>query len=142
MIEFRDGAVLAQMGHPDMREPIQFALSFPERLPLDNRKPDFAQIGSLTFQKPDTGRFPALDIAYRAIARGGNIPCAMNAANEAAVAAYLHDKIGFYDISDIVEQCIEEEDFTADPDLDCILDTNERSYGRACELIERKGRRG
>ena len=141
MIESRDGAVLAQMGHPDMREPIQFALSFPERLPLDNRKPDFAQIGSLTFQKPDTGRFPALDIAYRAIARGGNIPCAMNAANEAAVAAYLHDRIGFYDISDIVEQCIEEEDFTADPDLDCILDTNERSYRRACELIDRKGRR-
>ncbi len=138
MIEFSDGAVLAQMGHPDMREPIQFALSFPERLTLDNRKPDFAEIGSLTFQEPDTSRFPALALAYRAIGRGGNIPCAMNAANEAAVAAYLPDRISFYDISDIVERCMEEEDFIAEPDLDCILDTNARSFRRACSLIERK----
>ena len=138
MIEFSDGAVLAQMGHPDMREPIQFALSFPERLTLDNRKPDFAEIGSLTFQEPDTSRFPALALAYRAIGRGGNIPCAMNAANEAAVAAYLQDRISFYDISDIVERCMEEEDFTAEPDLDCILDTNARSFRRACSLIQRK----
>ncbi|MBQ6086635.1 MAG: 1-deoxy-D-xylulose-5-phosphate reductoisomerase [Bacteroidales bacterium] len=138
MIEFSDGAVLAQMGHPDMREPIQFALSFPERLTLDNRKPDFAEIGSLTFQEPDTSRFPALALAYRAIGRGGNIPCAMNAANEAAVAAYLQDRISFYDISDIVERCMEEEDFIAEPDLDCILDTNARSFRRACSLIERK----
>ncbi len=137
MIEFSDGAVLAQMGHPDMREPIQFALSFPERLPLNNRKPDFAQIGSLSFQSPDTSRFPALALAYKAIARGGNIPCAMNAANEAAVAAYLKDEISFYDISDIVERCIEEESFTAEPDLDCILDTNERAFERARDLIQR-----
>jgi len=87
MIEFDDGAVIAQLGHPDMREPIQFALAFPERLSLNNKKLDFAQLGNLSFEKPDIDKFPCLNLAFKAIAKGGNIPCAMNAANEAAVAA-------------------------------------------------------
>ena len=84
MVEFADGAVIAQMGHPDMREPIQYALSFPERLTLDNKKLNFAELGSLTFEKPDLDKFPCLALAFEAIGCGGNIPCAMNAANEAA----------------------------------------------------------
>lgn len=124
MVEFEDGAVIAQMGHPDMREPIQLALSFPERLPLDNRKLDFATLGALTFEKADTGRFPMLALAYEALARGGNIPCAMNAANEVAVAAYLQDKIGFYDIYSIVERAVTGTDFVVDPSLDDIFATD------------------
>ena len=137
MVEFEDGAVLAQLGHPDMREPIQLALSFPERLSLNNRKLDFAQLGSLTFSVPDTGKFPALALAFEALRRGGNIPCALNAANEAAVAAYLQDRIGFYDISAIAEECIDGADFVANPTLDDIFATNDEVFAHANELISR-----
>ncbi len=124
MVEFEDGAVIAQMGWPDMREPIQFALSFPHRLSLSNRKLDFASIGSLTFSDADTGRFPLLGLAYEALARGGNIPCAMNAANEVAVAAYLQDRISFYDIYSVVEKAVAGTDFVANPSLEDIFDTD------------------
>ena len=136
MVEFEDGAVLAQLGHPDMREPIQFALGFPERHPLGNRKLDFARLGALAFEKPDLERFPALGLAFEALRRGGNIPCALNAANEAAVAAYLAGRIGFYGISDIVEKCVLGADFAANPSLDDILATNAEVYARANALID------
>ena len=128
MVEFEDGAVLAQMGHPDMREPIQFALSFPDRLSLDNRKLDFPALGSLTFEEPDFGRFPCLGLAFDAIRRGGNIPCVMNAANEAAVAAYLGEKIAFYDIPDLIAACMDATPFIGAPSADDILDTNKTAY--------------
>ena len=137
MVEFEDGAVLAQLGHPDMREPIQLAIGFPERLPLNNRKLDFAQLGGLTFAAPDMEKFPALALAFEALRRGGNIPCALNAANEAAVAAYLQDRIGFYDISAIAEKCIDGADFVANPSLDDIFATNDEVFARANELISR-----
>ena len=137
MVEFCDGAVLAQLGCPDMREPIQLALSFPERLPLNNRKRDFASLGSLTFHSPDMDRFPALGLAYEALRRGGNIPCALNAANEAAVAAYLQDRIGFYDISAIVERCMAGAEFVAEPSLDAIFATNDETFARANEMISK-----
>ena len=135
MVEFEDGAVIAQLGHPDMREPIQFALSFPERLSLNNRKLDFAELGSLSFFAPDTDKFPALGLAFEAIRRGGNIPCALNAANEAVVAAYLHDRIGFYDMSEIVGECMAGAEFVADPSADDIFATNDEVFARANELI-------
>ena len=138
MVEFEDGAVLAQMGHPDMREPIQFALSFPERLALDNRKLDFASVGSLSFEKPDSGKFPCLELAFEAIKKGGNIPCAMNAANEAAVAAYLEDRIGFYDIPDIISRCMGEVSFIRKPDIGEILSTNDETYARAAEMCRQR----
>ena len=137
MVEFEDGAVIAQMGHPDMREPIQFAIGFPERLPLNNRKLDFATLGSLTFSAPDLDRFPALGLAFEAIRRGGNIPCVLNAANEAAVAAYLQDRIGFYDIPRIASECMEGAVFAADPSLDDIFATDDWAKRRANELIDR-----
>ena len=137
MVEFEDGAVIAQLGHPDMREPIQFALGFPERLPLNNRKLDFATLGSLTFAAPDHERFPALGLAFEAIRRGGNIPCVLNAANEAAVAAYLKDRIGFYDIPRIAQECMEGANFVANPSLDDIFATDEWAKVRANELIDR-----
>ena len=124
MVEFEDGAVIAQMGCPDMREPIGFALSFPARISVGNKKIDFASLGSLHFEAPDTERFPNLRLAYEAIERGGNAPCALNAANEVAVAAYLKGQIGFYDISRINEKCLLGLNFVAEPSLEDIFDTN------------------
>ena len=138
MIEYADGAVIAQLGHPDMREPIQYALSWPHRLPLNNRKLNFAELASMTFHAPDRNRFPALNLAYESLAKGGNMACIMNAANEAAVAAYLKDRIGFYDITDIVAETMAGVNFVASPDLDTIFQTNGEAYAKALELIDRK----
>ena len=135
MVEFHDGAVIAQMGCPDMREPIQFALGYPARLPLDNRKLDFAALGHIEFHEPDRDRFPALDIARMASDKGGNMPCIMNAANEVAVRAFLEDRIGFYDITDIVAECMDGVDFAASPDLASIYATDEAAKAKAAEII-------
>lgn len=140
MIEYADGSVIAQMGHPDMREAIQFAFSFPFRLPLNNKKLNFAELGTLTFSSPDKNRFPALDLAYSSLEMGGNMPCVMNAANEAAVNAFLQERIGFYDITDIVAECMDGADFVADPDLDTIFQTNEKTLADAAERIDRISR--
>lgn len=142
MIEFEDGAVIAQMASPDMREPIQFAIGFPERMPLGNRKLDFAALGSLSFQAPDTGKFPALLLAYEALDRGGNIPCALNAANEAAVEAFLHDRIPFYGISDIAAGCIAEAPFIKEPSLDDIFNTDREIRALARRKIEAMVKKG
>ena len=135
MVEFEDGAVIAQMASPDMREPIQFAIGFPERLPLSNKKLDFAELGSLSFFKPDLDRFPALGLAFKAIERGGNIPCVLNAANESAVAAFLRDEIPFYGISDIVGECMEKAPFIAEPTVEDIFATNSQARSDADRLI-------
>lgn len=124
MVEFEDGAVIAQLGCPDMREPIGFALSFPVRISVGNKKLDFAALGRLNFEEPDMDRFPNLRLAYEAIERGGNAPCALNAANEVAVAAYLKGDIGFYDISRINEKCLAGLNFAANPSLEDIFETN------------------
>ncbi len=135
MVEFEDGAVIAQMAEPDMREPIQFAIGFPERLPLGNKKLDFAKLGSISFFEPDLEKFPALRLAYEAISKGGNIPCALNAANESAVAAYLRDEIPFYGISDIVGECLERTNFIGEPTIDDIFQTNTQARAAADWLI-------
>ena len=135
MVEYADGSVIAQMGHPDMREAIQFAFSFPERLPLNNRKLNFSELGSLSFFEADQEKFPALALAYEALAKGGNLPCVMNAANEAAVAAFLDERIGFYDITRVVEECMQTADFAASPDIDNIFQTNEATLAKAGEII-------
>ena len=142
MIEYEDGSVIAQLACPDMREPIQFAIGFPERLPLANKKLDFAELGGITFFKPDTEKFPALALAYKAMERGGNIPCALNAANEAAVAAYLHDRISFYGITDIVGECIECTPFIKEPSVEDIFKTNEEIYSLAQRKIEGIAKKG
>jgi 1-deoxy-D-xylulose-5-phosphate reductoisomerase len=142
MVEYSDGSVIAQLGHPDMREPIQFALGWPFRLPLNNRKLNFAELGSITFHAPDKERFPALGLAYASLEKGGNMSCIMNAANEAAVAAYLRGEIGFYDITDIVSDCMNGSDFVANPDLETIFQTNDAVYAKAAEAaIKLSGRK-
>ena len=140
MVEYADGSVIAQMGHPDMREAIQFAFSFPERLTLDNVKLNFAEIGKLTFFAPDQEKFPALSLAYESLEKGGNMACIMNAANEAAVAAFLQERIGFYDITDVVKECMDGADFAANPSLDDIFETNETTLAKAEEIIRRISR--
>lgn len=136
MVEFEDGAVIAQMGHPDMREPIQFALSFPERLSLDNKKLDFAKLGNLSFEDPDFEKFPCLRLAFDAIEKGGNIPCAMNAANEAVVAAFLDEKIGYFQIAEVVSKIMDTTAFIETPSVEDILNTHEESIYRANEIIK------
>lgn len=133
MVEFADGAVIAQLGCPDMREPIQFALSFPDRLILDNKKLDFASLGTLIFEKPDMEKFPCLGLAFEAIGRGGNIPCVMNAANEAAVASYLRGEISFYDISDIISDCMAGAEFVENLTIDDLIAINDETYRIAAE---------
>ena len=134
MVEFADGAVIAQLGNPDMREPIQFALSFPERLTLNNKKLDFASLQGLTFEKPDMEKFPCLSLAFEAIRKGGNVPCAMNAANEAAVAAFLKDGIRFYDIPEIISACMAGVNFVEKPTVEDLLSTNAEVYRAAAEM--------
>lgn len=134
MVEFADGAVIAQLGNPDMREPIQFALSFPERLSLNNKKLDFASLQGLTFEEPDMEKFPCLSLAFEAIRKGGNVPCAMNAANEAAVAAFLKDGIRFYDIPEIISACMAGVNFVEKPTVEDLLSTNAEVYRAAAEM--------
>lgn len=125
MVEFEDGAVIAQLGSPDMREPIALALAYPRRLAINNKKLDFSQLGALSFEAPDLQRFPCLELAYEALRRGGNAPCALNAANELSVAAYLRGLIGFYDISRINEKCLEMLSFVQNPSIEDIFETNQ-----------------
>ncbi len=137
MVEYDDGAIMAQLGYPDMRQPIQLALAFPARLPLNNKKLDLTDLAQLNFYKPDFEKFPALGLAYEALEKGGNMGCIMNAANEAAVNAFLQERIGFYDITAIVSECMAGANFVANPSLDCILQTNEEALRMANELINK-----
>ncbi|MBO4340701.1 MAG: 1-deoxy-D-xylulose-5-phosphate reductoisomerase [Bacteroidales bacterium] len=134
MVEFEDGAIIAQLGMPDMRIPIQLALSYPRRLSLDGKRLDFRQLGALNFFEPDMEKFPCLALAFKSMERGGNIPCAMNAANEAAVAAYLKDRIGFYDIPDIVSRVMDGVKFVDNPSLEDIFETNAEAFALASSL--------
>lgn len=125
MVEFADGAIIAQLGCPDMREPIGLALSFPQRLTVGNKRVDFAALGKMTFEDADISRFPCLELAYESIRRGGNAPCALNAANEVAVAAYHKGLISFYDIAKINERCLLHGlNFVEQPSLEDIFQTN------------------
>ena len=127
MVEFEDGAVIAQLASPDMREPIGFALSFPQRISVGNKKLDFGELGRMTFENADPDRFPCLALAYEAIRRGGNAPCALNSANEVAVAAFLRGQIGFYDIARLCERALDGSDFVVDPSLADIFATHEQT---------------
>ena len=124
MVEFVDGAVMAQMGTPDMRLPIQLALTYPERIPCPVDGLDLLTCGSLTFSKPDMENFPCLALAYRCAKQGGTACPAMNGANEEAVAMYLRDEIGFYDIYRLVNAAVEAVPFISNPTLEEILETD------------------
>ncbi|MBO8440775.1 MAG: 1-deoxy-D-xylulose-5-phosphate reductoisomerase [bacterium] len=135
MVQFRDSSVKAQMGWPDMRLPIQYALTYPERRPMELERLDFTRCTSLTFEQPDTARFRNLAIAYEAMGRGGNIPCVMNAANEVAVDAYLHDRVGFTEMSDIIETVIGRAAYTAHPTYEEYVECDKEARAVTRELI-------
>ena len=118
MVEFEDGAIKAQLGTPDMRLPIQFALTFPNRFDYGGDRLDLASVSALTFEHPDTDRFPALAIAYDVLRKGGTAPCVMNAANEVAVEAFLNGRIGYCDICKLIEKAVVSAPFTAYPSVD------------------------
>ncbi|MGB4861593.1 MAG: 1-deoxy-D-xylulose-5-phosphate reductoisomerase, partial [Tepidiformaceae bacterium] len=125
LVEFSDGSVKAQLGVPDMRLPIQLALSYPERMPSPPMpRLDLAAVGTLNFGKPDSGRFPCLELAMEAGRRGGTFPVAMAAADEIAVERFLAGTAGFLDIPRIIESVLEKHDNIADPDLDTILEAD------------------
>jgi 1-deoxy-D-xylulose-5-phosphate reductoisomerase len=136
MVQFEDGSIKAQMGLPDMRLPIQFALSYPSRLPSNFPRFDFAQYPSLTFEKPDTETFRNLALAFEALSRGGNMPCVLNAANEVAVAEFLKERIGFLEISEVVENCLEKVDFIRNPSYEDYVQTDSVTRIRALEIIK------
>ena len=127
MAQFADGSVKAQLGVPDMKMPILYALSYPYRLETDFPRLDFAKYSSLTFEKPDMQRFPALALAFQALNDGGNRPCVMNAANEAAVLAFLDGKIGFMDIPKLIEQAMQKIAYIANPTLEQLLETHKET---------------
>ena len=137
MVRFSDGCVMAQLSNPDMRLPIQYALSYPYRVPLAMEPLDLVRLGSLSFEEPDLDRFPCLAIAKSALKKGGNATCIMNAANEEAVAAFLADRIRFTEIPGIIEQTLEKAEFIEKPDLAAIYSTNFESRRIAAELIAR-----
>ena len=138
MVQFSDGCVMAQLSQPDMRLPIQYALSYPQRIDLNTRRLDFAALAQLSFEKPDLDRFPCLQLAYDALEKGGNATCILNGANEVAVAAFLEDRIRFADIPAVIAQTLERCQFVAEPDLDAIYSTDFEAKRLAAELIERK----
>ena len=128
MVEYEDGAVIAQLGMPDMKLPIQYALSYPDRRYLDSERVDFFRLREMTFEEPDTDTFRGLKLAMRASAEGGSMPTVFNAANEKAVAMFLDRKIGFLDIYDIIESAMDAHSTIVSPDVDSILDTEKETY--------------
>lgn len=127
-VEYADGAVIAQLGTPDMRLPIQYALYYPERRSLSGEHLDLFALGQLTFERPDTDTFRGLALAYDAMKRGGNMPTVFNAANEKAVALFLDRKISYLGITEIIEASMEQAAFVADPNVDEILETEQAVY--------------
>lgn len=137
MVQFIDGSIKAQLGSPDMRLPIQYAFSYPSRLPSDFPRVDFAQLGSLTFEAPDPVRFPNLRLAFEAIRGGGNLPCILNAANEVCVDAFLHDRIGFLQMSDVNAEVMSRIPFIAHPSYDDYVETDRIAREMANQIINK-----
>lgn len=138
LVQFQDSSIKAQLGLPDMRLPIQFAMTYPDRLPSSFPRFDFTKYPSLTFEQPDTETFRNLALAFEAMKRGGNSPCVLNAANEVAVESFLKEKIGFLEMSEVVEKCLEKVSFVAKPVYDDYVETNKETRIRAKELIDLK----
>ena len=138
MVQFTDSSIKAQMGLPDMRLPIQFALSYPERIKANFPRLNFMDYPQLTFEQPDLETFRNLRLAFEALERGGNAPCILNAANEVVVAEFLRDKVGFLDMSDIIAECLQLVSFVEKPSLEDYIATDREARSKAQELIGRK----
>lgn len=135
MVQFEDGAVIAQLGIPDMKLPIAYAFSYPQRMKSQASRLDFNQYATLTFEEPDMERFRNLAFAFEAVRQGGNMPCILNAANEVVVAAFLEDRIGFLQMSDVIEQTMAKAPFLAKPSYEDYVQTDAEARRIAAELF-------
>jgi 1-deoxy-D-xylulose-5-phosphate reductoisomerase len=135
LVQFTDGSMKAQMGVPDMKLPIQYALNYPDRLKNNFKRFNFLDYPNFSFQKADMETFRNLNLAFTSLRKGGNMPCILNAANEIVVAAFLKDKIGFLQMSEVIEQCMEEISFVEKPQLSDYLETDKHSRILAGELV-------
>ena len=136
LVQFQDSSIKAQLGLPDMRLPIQFALGYPERLKSEFPRFNFASYPSLTFEQPDTETFRNLALAFKAMEKGGNMPCVLNAANEVAVEEFLKDKIGFLQMSEVVEQSLAKISYVVKPSLEDYVQTDQETRVRAKEIVK------
>ncbi len=136
MVQFQDGSIKAQMGMPDMKLPIQYALAFPHRIPNESQRVDFRRINIFGFEEPDTKTFRNLTLATRALFKGGNLPCVLNASNEIAVWAFLHNRIGFLDITAVVEQTMEYVTYIEKPNLEDYFESDGEARNFAASLIK------
>lgn len=136
MVQFEDSSVIAQLGLPDMRLPIQYALAYPNRLKSSLQRLNIFEIGTLTFEKPDMERFRNLAYAFEAITRRGNMPCILNAANEVVVAAFLKDKIGFLEMSDVIEQTMQKASYIQTPSYNDYVETDSEARRIAADMIK------
>lgn len=135
MVQFRDGSIKAQMGLPDMKLPIQYALGFPNRIDNDFPRCDFKKVRTLTFEEPDIKTFRNLGLAMDALSKGGNLPCIMNAANEIAVYAFLKNRIGFLDMTDVIEKTMQKVSYINKPTLEEYYESDGEARGFAADLI-------
>jgi 1-deoxy-D-xylulose-5-phosphate reductoisomerase len=136
MVQFQDGSIKAQMGLPDMKLPIQYAMAFPRRIPNDFPRADFKKIKSLSFEEPDLRTFRNLALAIEALQTGGNLPCVLNAANEIAVYAFLRNRIGFLDMTDVIERTMQKVKFIAKPTMDDYYESDGEARSYAADVIK------
>ncbi len=138
MVEYQDGAVMAQLGAPDMKLPIQYALFYPDRRPMKGERVDFFKLGQITFERPDRETFRGLELGMQAARTGGSMPTVFNAANERAVALFLEKKIGFLEIAELIEACMEQHRLIPDPDVEQILHAEAETYAYIDRIKENK----
>lgn len=136
MVSFRDSSVMAQLGCPDMRLPIEYALTYPERSKTDFERLDLAKIATLTFEKPDMETFPCLELAFKALKLGGTYPAVLNSANEVLVNEFLDDKIGFYDIPYYIERSLDQHNNRSNPTLEDILEVDKETRAFLASLLK------
>ncbi|WP_162052879.1 1-deoxy-D-xylulose-5-phosphate reductoisomerase [Pontibacter pamirensis] len=135
LVQFEDGSIKAQLGLPDMKLPIQYALAYPQRLKSDFPRFSFMDYPQLTFEQPDLKTFRNLQLAFDAMEKGGNMPCILNAANEVVVSAFLRDEVGFLQMSDVIESCLAKVAYIANPSYEDYVSTDKEARKRAAELI-------
>lgn len=138
LVQFQDGSIKAQMGLPDMKLPIQYAMGYPNRLKSDYPRFNFMDYPQLTFEQPDLTTFRNLQLAFDAMAQGGNMPCILNAANEVAVGAFLQDEVGFLEMSDLIESCMAKVAYIASPSLSDYVDTDRETRLLAADFVKNK----
>jgi len=136
MVQFEDGSIKAQMGLPDMKLPIQYALAFPKRIPNQFPRYDFKKVNTLTFEEPDLRTFRNLSLAIEALNKGGNLPAVMNAANEIAVFAFLRNRVNFLDMTDVIEKTMQKVSFVEKPTLEEYYESDGEARHYAADLIK------